>query len=178
MSDLPVQNKTIISQKPNITIRPISREDDGAMAQIVRENLRNHHLDIPGTAYFDPQLDYLSRYYAEEPGQRRYFVAQLADGTIAGGIGVALFPGFDRCGEIQKLYVRPDMQHLGIGQQLLAYLEAFAPRLGLERMYLETHSNLRQALRFYEKNGYRKIPRPESVVHSTMDLFYRKELTR
>lgn len=177
MSDLPVQDKHQISREPSITIRPISREDDGDMAQIVRKNLQNHHLDIPGTAYFDPQLDCLSRYYAEAPGQRGYFVAQLADGTIAGGIGVALFPEFDRCGEIQKLYVRPDVQHLGIGQQLLAHLEAYAASLGLESLYLETHSNLRQALRFYEKNGYRKIPRPESVVHSTMDLFYIKELT-
>lgn len=40
--------------------RPILPEHDAAMARIVRSALKAHHLDIPGTAFFDASLDQLS----------------------------------------------------------------------------------------------------------------------
>lgn len=158
-----------------IRIRGILGGDDAAMAGIVRSNLRAYGLDIPGTAYFDPQLDRLSLYYARPGCTGGYFVAEAA-GEVVGGIGVEVFPGFPACGEIQKLYLRDDWKGHGVGQALLDHLEAYARSLGMERLYLETHSNLRAAVRFYEKNGYRPIPRPAGVVHGTMDLFYLKDL--
>lgn len=159
-----------------VTLRPIEPRDDAAIARIIRENLRAYHLDIPGTAYFDPELDALSQYYARLPQRRVYFVAETAEGELAGGIGMELFAGFVRCGEIQKLYVADAQKGRGIGQQLLAHLEACAKSRGLERLYLETHSCLTAAIGLYEKNGYHTIDRPPEVVHSTMDLFYLKEL--
>lgn len=158
-----------------INIRRIEQRDDPAMAAIVRANLKKYHLDIPGTAYFDPQLDHLSRYYSEPVGHRVYFVAKEG-GTVAGGIGMELFAGFYSCGEIQKLYVSDEMKGQGLGQRLLEQIEAYAKEKGIERLYLETHSNLKEAVCLYEKNGYHRINRPENVVHSTMDLFYIKEL--
>ena len=55
--------------------RPIGPEQDAAMANIVREALKAHGLDIPGTAYFDASLDHLSAYY-DRPG-RGYSVLDL-----------------------------------------------------------------------------------------------------
>ena len=48
--------------------------------------------------------------------------------------------------------------------------------MGYRQVYLETHSNLKTALHLYEKTGYRRIERPASVIHSTMDCFYLKVL--
>lgn len=158
-----------------MNIRWIEQRDDPAMAAIVRENLKKYHLDIPGTAYFDPQLDHLSRYYSEPVGHRVYFVAEEGE-SVAGGIGMELFSGFSSCGEIQKLYVSDRMKGQGLGQRLLEQIEAYAKEKGIERLYLETHSNLKEAVCLYEKNGYHRIERPECVVHGTMDLFYLKEL--
>ena len=42
------------------TIRLITEKDDQAIADIIRKSLEKFHLDIPGTVYFDPQLDHLS----------------------------------------------------------------------------------------------------------------------
>ncbi len=36
--------------------RKITAADDAAIAKIIRENLEKQHLDIPGTAYFDPPV--------------------------------------------------------------------------------------------------------------------------
>lgn len=46
-------------------IRPITPQDDLRIAAIIRANLKERHLDTPGTAYFDPELDHLSQYYHE-----------------------------------------------------------------------------------------------------------------
>ena len=46
-----------------LTIEPLSAEQDAALARMIRANLEAHHLDIPGTAYFDEALDHLSAYY-------------------------------------------------------------------------------------------------------------------
>lgn len=159
-----------------INIRCIEPEDDLAIAEIIRENLRKYHLNIPGTAYFDPELNHLSQYYLTKMKKRIYFIAETKAGEVAGGIGMELFAGFDDCGEIQKLYVSENNKRHGIGQQLLETVEEYAKSNRLRRLYLETHSNLREAVCLYEKNGYNKIERPKEVVHSTMDLFYMKEL--
>lgn len=44
------------------------------------------------------------------------------------------------------------------------------------RICLETHTNLAAAIHVYERSGYREIHRPASVVHSTMNRFYLKQL--
>ena len=59
---------------------------------------------------------------------------------------------------------------------MIAYIENCARKMGYKRMYLETHSSLQAAVHIYEKTGYVEIPRPENVVHSTMNKFFLKEL--
>ncbi len=126
---------------------PIKPHQDAAMAAIVRAALKEHGLDKPGTAYFDASLDHLSAYY-DRPG-RAYYV--LLDGETA-------FHG------------------RGLGSQMIRYIEDRARALGYRQIYLETHTALQAALRAYERCGYRSIPRPSSVIHTTMDRFYLKEL--
>ena len=43
--------------------RKIKADEDEVLAGIIRANLETLHLNIPGTAYFDPELDHLSVYY-------------------------------------------------------------------------------------------------------------------
>ena len=121
----------------------ITEDDDVAIAAIIRANLERYHLDIPGTAYFDPELDHLSSYYNSGSDERGYFILTDESGRVIGGAGIAEFPGIDDCAE---------------------------------GLYLETHSNLDVAMHMYEKYGFHLIGRPETVVHSTMDRFYMKEL--
>ena len=43
----------------------ITEDDDAAIAAIIRANLERYHLDILGTAYFDPELDPLDHIFDE-----------------------------------------------------------------------------------------------------------------
>ncbi len=52
--------------------REMTEADNEAVATLVRNNLIQFGLDIPGTVYFDEGLDHLSDYYGTE--ERRYFV--------------------------------------------------------------------------------------------------------
>ena len=152
---------------------PIEPHQDAAMAAIVRAALKTHGLDIPGTAYFDEALDHASVYY-DRPG-RAYYVL-LEDGAVTGGVGLAEFEGLPGCCELQKLYLSPAARGRGLGYRMIRFIEERARALGYRQMYLETHTNLQAAIHEYERSGYRQIPRPAAVIHTTMDRFYIKEL--
>ena len=85
--------------------RRIEATDDERIAKIIRANLEKLNLDIPGTAYFDPQLDRMSAYYNIDIEKRNYFVALDEKNQVIGGVGVAEFEGIPDCAEIQKLYL-------------------------------------------------------------------------
>lgn len=154
----------------------ITKDDDAVIAAIIRANLERYHLDMPGTVYFDLELDHLSRYYDSGSEARTYFILTEESGRVIGGAGMEKFSGFDRCAELQKLYVAEGWKGRGYGKLLMKTIEEYAKAAGFRRLYLETHSNLEVAMRMYEKYGFHLIGRPESVVHSTMDRFYMKEL--
>ena len=156
--------------------RKIEAQDDAAIAGIIRRNLEKFHLDIPGTVYFDPQLDHLSAYYQAEPEKRIYFVALGEDGQVIGGVGVDAFGGLPDCAELQKLYLDDRAKGKDYGKALIGLAQIWARQAGYRQLYLETHSNLRIAMGLYEKLGFQRIQRPEAVVHSTMDHFYLKQL--
>lgn len=156
--------------------RKITAADDAAIAKIIRENLEKQHLDIPGTAYFDPDLDHLSTYYNSAPERRRYFIALNQEDQVAGGIGIAEFDGIPECAEMQKLYLDDSVKGRGYSKELISLAETWARQAGYKKLYLETHSNLKVAMRLYEKSGFRQIEKPEAAFHGSMDHFYLKTL--
>lgn len=171
-----MDRKKVQSYLKNKNMHLITEADDSTIAKIVRTNLEKYYLDIPGTAYFDPELDHLSEYYDRNPEQRAYFILTDETGEVIGGAGLAEFPGFEQCVEIQKLYVADEWKGRGYGKLLLKTVEECAREAGFKSLYLETHSNLKTAMHMYEKYGFQLIERPETVVHSTMDRFYMKEI--
>lgn len=154
----------------------IKSQDNEALARIARYNLKKHGLDLPGTVYFDSDLDHLSGFYLAEGKKRFYFVVKNDVGDTVGGIGLAEFDSIADCAELQKLYLADSAKGMGWGYKLIALVEEKARELGYKRIYLETHTNLEAAIHIYEKCGYRQIERPDSVMHATMNRFYLKEL--
>ena len=157
-------------------IRPIVPADDTAMAAIVRASLREHELALPGTAYFDPELDHLSVFY-DADARRAYFVAVDGAGRVVGGCGIAEFAGAPDTAELQKLYVAPEAQGRGLAHRLIAAAEHFASDTGYHQLYLETHHNLQAAVRLYRSLGWQTLDGPlPGSVHSAMDIFMSKQL--
>ena len=87
-------------------MREIEAQDDAALAQIIRQALEAANLARPGTAYFDPELEHLSRYYQAAP-DRGYVVAVSDDGVVLGGAGYAPYAPAQQVAELQKVYLTP-----------------------------------------------------------------------
>lgn len=158
-----------------VAIRPITEADDERMGGIARGNLAAFCLDIPGTAYFDPEIMHLSSYYAAEPKRRAYYVAVDEAGRVLGGAGLAELESLEGTAELQKLYLSDEAKGHGLGTRLVGVVERRARELGYEQLYLETHSNLKVAIHLYEKLGYQRIE-PVSPSHVVMDHFCIKDL--
>ena len=183
-------------------IRPVAPADDAAMAAIIRASLREHGLALPGTAYFDSELDHLSTFY-DADDRRAYFVAADDAEHVVGGCGIAEFAGAvdvanatsgsanttngatdtDSSGsstaELQKLYVSPEAQGHGLAHRLIAKAERFARNAGYRQLYLETHHNLQAAVHLYRTLGWQGLDDPlPGSLHGTMDIFMSKQLDK
>ncbi|TVP48796.1 MAG: GNAT family N-acetyltransferase [Mongoliibacter sp.] len=59
--------------------------------------------------------------------------------------------------EIKRMFVRPDRRGMGIAGNLLADLEIWAKELGYKSCILETGKNQPEAIKLYQKSGYKQI---------------------
>jgi GNAT superfamily N-acetyltransferase len=77
-------------------------------------------------------------------------------------------------GEIKRMYVAPAARGSGVAVALLRRLEADARALGWKRLVLETGERQPDAMRFYEREGYRSIPPFGYYVGSSLSRCYEK----
>ena len=155
-------------------IREMKKEDNAKVKEIIQNSLQSLGLDIPGTAYFDPQLNDLHQYYSSLE-HANYWVAEI-NGEVVGGMGIAPFNGHDEVCELQKLYLSPKAQGLGLSKKLMDVGLSFAAE-HYKECYLETMHELKTACILYEKYGFILLPEPlPGSEHSTMDAWYIKSL--
>jgi putative acetyltransferase len=155
-------------------IREIKQEDNAKIKEIIQDSLKSLGLAIPGTAYFDPQLNDLHHYY-NHLNHAKYWVVEL-DGVVVGGIGIAPFNEKDKVCELQKLYLSKETQGLGLGKKLMETALSFASK-HYEKCYLETTHVLRTACILYEKFGFTLLDEPlNGSDHSAMNAWYLKDL--
>ncbi|MFN4115865.1 MAG: GNAT family N-acetyltransferase, partial [Inhella sp.] len=71
-----------------------------------------------------------------------------------GAVGLGDFDG-EPAGELKRIYLRPVLRGQGAGARLVAELERIARAEGARRLYLETGVRQLEAIRLYERLGYR-----------------------
>jgi putative acetyltransferase len=85
-----------------------------------------------------------------------FFVAFADDGTPVGCGG--LRPLDESHAEIKRMFVHPAHRGSGVSSALLARLERFGHEAGWSRLVLETGLLQPDAIRFYSREGYTRIP--------------------
>ncbi|MGD7001656.1 GNAT family N-acetyltransferase [Corynebacterium halotolerans] len=155
-------------------IREMKKEDNARVEAIIKESLKSHGLAIPGSAYFDPQLGELRQYY-NRFNHANYWVAEV-EGEVVGGVGIAPYGESGTVCELQKLYLIPEAQGVGLSRKLMDEALSFASR-HYEQCYLETMHELEAACILYEKYDFTLLPEPlPGSDHSAMDAWYLKDL--
>lgn len=146
-------------QLEEITIRPIQPQDNALLALIIRQTLEEFGANHPGTVYYDPTTDALYELFSGTEGAA-YFVAEH-EGTIVGGGGIYHSKGLpsDTC-ELVKMYLLPTVRGIGLGKKIISECIAFARSKGFRNIYIETMPELGQAMKTYEKFGFRYLDGP------------------
>lgn len=142
--------------EPEILIRPVTSNEVEAVAALARVIWQDAYLDMIGQG----QIDYMlaQRYSAERMREelarpdiwwRQIFV----DGVRAGFISCHLLAE-ERELKMDKLYVHPARQRLGLGGRLIADAEALGRSLGCRALVLAVHKHNDQAVAAYTKHGF------------------------
>lgn len=156
-------------------IRNIVSKDNAAIAQIIRNSLKEFNAAKPGTVYFDETTDRLSEIFSVP--NSAYFVIDI-EGQLAGGAGIFPTEGLpsDTC-ELVKMYVAKNFRGNGYGQTLLEKCFQQARKEGFKKMYIESMPELKNALGMYEKNGFEYISHAlGNSGHTGCDLWMIKNL--
>ncbi|MEG0482620.1 MAG: GNAT family N-acetyltransferase [Acinetobacter sp.] len=141
-------------------IRPIQANDNAAIAQIIRDVSQEFGLaPESGFAVADPILDNLYEVYSQVHAQ--YWVIEDTHGQIHGGGGLSPLNGDASILEIQKMYFSPAIRGFGFAKQILEKSFEFAQQQGFQSCYLETTKELWQAVKLYEKLGFKHLKQPK-----------------
>ncbi|WP_080844140.1 GNAT family N-acetyltransferase [Cytobacillus gottheilii] len=155
-------------------IRELEKKDNKVIEAIIKESLESVRLNIKGTAYFDPQLGTLFEHY-QSLDNSQYWVAEL-NHEVVGGIGIGVFDAEKRICELQKLYLKDNVQGKGYANLLMKTALAYASQ-HYHSCYLETRHELKAAGGLYQKYGFKLLSEPIlGSEHSAMDAWYLKEL--
>ncbi len=104
-----------------------------------------------------------------------FWIAYEGD-TPAGCVALRPLEGYLDAGECKRMYVRPQFRGQGVAACMLDALEAFSEQQGLRWIYLDSFSELKAAIRLYEKRGYKTCQRYNANPQAT--IFLRKQLTK
>ena len=156
-------------------IRPIEPKDEAAVAAIIRTVMPEYGAVGDGFAISDPEVDWMQRAYSLP--RSAYFVVEL-DGKVVGGGGVApLAGGDDDTCELRKMYFLRHIRGQGIGSEMLRRCLDAARSFGFRYCYLETLSGMNDAIRLYERHGFRRIGSPRGRTgHGGCNTYYLREL--
>ena len=159
-----------------VSIREVKEEDNAALAKVIRQVLIDIGVPKVGTAYADPELDFMYEAYQKED-RSAYFVIE-EDGVVLGGAGIAPLVGEDpKICELQKMYFLPHGRGRGLGQQMIQHCLAFAKTKKFELCYLVTLPYMQAAQKLYLKTGFTYIDRPMgSTGHTSCNVWLTKAL--
>ena len=80
--------------------------------------------------------------------------------------------------EIKRMYTLPERRGNGIATKVLNELEKWSAELSCDRCVLETGKREPEAVRLYEKNGYKVIPNYGQYIGIENSVCFEKEVKK
>ncbi len=135
------------------TVRAATNADCAAVQALVFGVLREYGL-TPEPHATDSDLADIEANYFKTGGA--FWVVQNGAGEIIGSVG--LHPEASGDCEMRKMYLAQTVRGRGLGRKLLETAVAGARELGFRRVTLGTANVLKEAVRLYERAGFKPIP--------------------
>lgn len=150
-------------------LRPATNADCEPVRNLVFTVLGEYGLK-PDPACTDIDLNDIEQSYFKRGGV--FYVLEAKAGSVVGSYG--LYPMEPGTCELRKMYLHRDYRGRGLGKLMLEHALAETRRLGFKTVTLETASVLKEAIRLYERDGFR--PYTPSHLSSRCDQAYILEL--
>lgn len=161
----------------NTIIRQVRKEDNAALAGIIKEVFEEHDAPRIGTVYSDPRTNNLFELF--QTSKSVLWVAET-DNVITGCCGIYPTEGLpEYYAELVKFYLSQKARGKGIGKELMERSIRSAIEFGYKKLYLESLSQFLKAVHIYEKQGFQRLDRPLGYSgHSTCNIWMIKDLSR
>lgn len=157
-----------------LVIRPIEKQDDGAISEIINQVGREFGAIGDGFGPSDAEVLAMSEHYLSEQGAR-YFVAELNNQVIGGG-GIAALNNEGVC-ELRKLFMLPEARGKGVGGKLVTACLDYAQQQGYKACYLDTLKTMTGAIHLYQQFGFEPLNEPyPGTIHCGCDVWMLKSL--
>jgi putative acetyltransferase len=91
-------------------------------------------------------------------------------------VGCAAIRLFDDYAEVKRMYVKPAYRGNGIAHRLLDKLESLAQEAGIRVLRLETGTRQQEAMKLYERCGFKRCAVFGNYEDSPYSIFYEKQL--
>jgi putative acetyltransferase len=141
-----------------VIFRKVRKEDNQALASMIRQVFREHEAPQNGTVYSDPTTDNLFRLFCTS--RSVLWVAEI-DGIPDGCCGIYPTEGLEPdCAELVKYYLADNGRGKGTGKKLMELCIDSARELGYKRLYLESMPHFSKAVGIYEKLGFKNLSGP------------------
>jgi len=102
------------------------------------------------------------------------FIVARTTAGVAAGCGAVVF--YKDYGELKRMYVSPEHRGKGVAADILCAIESASAKAGCETLCLETGPYQPEALRFYERHGYRRCNAFGSYPEHPLSVFMSKSL--
>jgi putative acetyltransferase len=149
-------------------IAPESPRQDDIVAMV-------HELDVFGEALYPPEANF--HLSIDELCIPEITFLTARRGAELMGIGALWARDGVDFGEVKRMYVRDAARGLGLGNKMLAAIEALARQRGLTALMLETGDLNTQAMKLYVRSGFVRRGPFADYPDAPLSVFMEKALT-
>ena len=151
-------------------IREIRIEDNKIIAGIIRTVMSEFDADPKTTILGDPTLYTMFNNY--QIPKAVYYVIEDG-GKVVGGCGIKhLDNSNENICELQRMFLLPSARGKNFGKSLIELCLKKAGEFGYYQIYLETLSQMKTAIKLYEKYGFEMTSTPlGNTGHSGCNIY-------
>lgn len=162
-----LQEKT----QSHLSIKPINEDEEKIVVELIRSNLRQFDEKSSILVASFRRLENFFDLYAQE-GSFYYVVKDMKTDSYIGGAGIGPLAGLpisEGIAEVRELVIDAKYRNRGIGSQLLSKCLGKAKKLGYNRIYFETTSQMHDAQKLLHRFGFNPITERKRQNNDALD---------
>lgn len=160
-----------------MNIRKVKKTDNKPLAKLIKDVFEEHNAPKEGTVYSDPTTNDLYTLFTSTKKSILWVIEE--NNQVLGCCGIYPTIGLPKnCIELVKFYFSPKIRGRGLGKKILETTIKSAHELGYTDLYLESLPVFGNAVKMYEKIGFKRLEAPLGESgHTSCNIWMVKKLS-